>query len=191
MAAGPAPAARALPPAAIALAVPPRAAQPRPQLPAAEREAAPTQPSLSPPVLPLAAAPAAAAPQSDRPPPLPAAAGPMPVPDSLPAVTTETFGPVRIGLEGDVADLRVSLAVSAGAPALLAVDAPRLAADLAANGIRLQSLDVGSFAGGAGGSLAGGGGQQRPAGQQAATLPTGSFAAPPSPSRAAAADRYA
>ena len=112
-----------------------------------------------------------------------------PVPDSLPVVTSDTFGQVRIGLEGDSSDLRVSLAVSGGAPALLAAEAPRLAADLAANGIRLHSLDVGSFAGGAGG-----GGQQRPAAQPGsaapASPPAAAFTAPP-PSRPAAADRYA
>ena len=111
----------------------------------------------------------------------------MPAAESLPAISTESFGHVRIGLEGDATDLRVSLAVSSGAPALLAADAPRLAADLAANGIRLQSLDVGSFAGGA----SGGGGQQRPATPQGGAPATAAFAAPPPPSRPAAADRYA
>jgi hypothetical protein len=177
------------PPAAVALAVPPRAAAPRVPLPNSERDAvlAPTA-TPAPLVAPSPVPPAAERPPSSLSSPI---APTPPGPDSLPVVTSDTFGQVRIGVEGDAADLRVSLAVSGGAPALLAAEAPRLAADLAANGIRLQSLDVGSFAGGAGGSLAGGGGQQRPAGQQAPQAPTAGFAAPVPPSRPAAADRYA
>jgi hypothetical protein len=177
------------------MAMPPRAAVPRAPLPNTERE--PVSAQVSPPslTLPLAAAPApqVSMPSGERQAPPPAAAAP--VPDALPIVTSDTFGQVHIGLEGDSTDLRVSLAVSAGAPGLLAADAPRLAADLAANGIRLHSLDVGSLAGGAGGSLEGGapgrGGQQRHAGQPGQTAPAAAFAAPPPPSRPAAADRYA
>jgi hypothetical protein len=139
----------------------------------------------------VAVAPAIPAPQPQTGPEPsgPAAAAP-PAPANAPApaapVVTDRFGDVRIGLEGDARDLKVSLAVTAGTPALLAAEAPRLAADLAANGIRLQSLDVGSFAGG----TASGGQSQRqgghgPAGPQAA------FLAPVPPARAAAADRYA
>jgi hypothetical protein len=114
---------------------------------------------------------------------------PAPVVASEPTapVTTDRFGDVRIGVEGDARDLKVSLAVTGGTPALLAAEAPRLAADLAANGIRLQSLDVGSFAGG----TASGGHSQRQAGHGPSAAPQNAFAAPVPRSRATAADRYA
>lgn len=65
-------------------------------------------------------------------------------------IKSDRLGAVRIGIDGAPGDLRVSLGLSPAAAALVAADAPRLIADLAANGVRLQSLDVsgGGFAGG-------------------------------------------
>lgn len=120
----------------------------------------------------------------------PPVAEPLPLslrPEPLTNVATEAFGTVRIGVDGDARDLKVSLSVTVGTPALLAADAPRLAADLAANGIRLQSLDVGSFTGG----TASGGHSQRPPNQPPASAAPAAFAASPPNARAAAADRYA
>jgi hypothetical protein len=140
----------------------------------------------------VAVAPAIPAPQPQTGPEPsgPAAAAP-PAPANAPEpaapVVTDRFGDVRIGLEGDARDLKVSLAVTAGTPALLAAEAPRLAADLAANGIRLQSLDVGSFAGG----TASGGHPQRQGGHGPSAAPQAAFAAQVPPSRTTAADRYA
>lgn len=114
-------------------------------------------------------------------------AQPAAVPDAPPALSSDRFGEVHIGLEGDARELKVSLAVSSGAPALLAAEAPRLAADLAANGIRLQTLDVGSFAGG----TASGGQQPRPGQPHASAAVAASGHADTPASRPAAADRYA
>jgi hypothetical protein len=134
--------------------------------------------------LPVAASAASAGAADIAPRPVP----PPVVAEAPPVVSSDRFGDVRIGVEGDARDLKVSLAVSAGPPALLAAEAPRLAADLAANGIRLQSLDVGSFAGGSAGS----GQQPRPGQPQGSAVPAAgpSHASRP-PSRPAAADRYA
>nr|WP_310523438.1 hypothetical protein [Polymorphobacter sp.] len=74
-------------------------------------------------------------------------------------VNSQSLGEVRIALEGGAQDLRVKLAVGSGAAAVVA-DAPRLAADLAANGVRLQSLDVS----GGGAAMSSGGGWNAPAG---------------------------
>jgi hypothetical protein len=111
-------------------------------------------------------------------------------PDAAVPVTTDRFGDVRIGLEGGAQDLKVSLSVAQGAPSLLAAEAPRLAADLAANGIRLQSLDVGGFGGSA---PEHGAPRQSAAGVPPAPQTAAANAAFAAPSRAgrAATDRYA
>ena len=58
------------------------------------------------------------------------------------AVDSGRLGTVRIGVDGGAGDLRVSLGLSPAAAALVAADAPRLIAELAAGGVQLQSLDV-------------------------------------------------
>lgn len=63
-------------------------------------------------------------------------------------VTSQRLGSVQIGIEGAADDLRVSLGLSPAAAAIVALDTPRLLADLAASGVRVQALDVsggGSF----------------------------------------------
>lgn len=100
------------------------------------------------------------------------------------AIDSPRLGAVRIGIEGGAGDLKVSLGLSPAAAALVAADAPRLIADLAAGGVRLQSLDVSG----------GGGGQQQPPSHHAPASPR--TAAPPVPmnpiaARASTADRYA
>ncbi len=101
-------------------------------------------------------------------------------------VTSQALGDVRIGLEGGAQDLRVSLALAPGGAALVAADAARLAGDLAAGGIRLQSLDVGSSGGGDGSR--GGEPRQRflPPAQTAARAFAGT-----TPDHSPTADRYA
>jgi hypothetical protein len=59
------------------------------------------------------------------------------------AVASDRLGPVRIAVEGGANDLRVALNVAPAAAALISADAPRLVADLAAQGVRLAALDVG------------------------------------------------
>lgn len=170
-----------------------QAAEPEPLAPlrAAQPPILLSSPVLSPPTASAAAPSPQAGADVTSAPPAAAAQTASARPESLANVATEAFGAVRIGVEGDAGDLKVSLSVTAGTPALLVADAPRLVADLAANGIRLHSLDVGSFAGGAGS----GGAQQRQTGSapaaaaSAAALPAP--AAPSLPSRPAAADRYA
>jgi hypothetical protein len=107
------------------------------------------------------------------------------------AIRSEQLGAVRIGIEGTPGDLRVSLGLSPAAAALVAADAPRLLADLAAGGVRLQSLDVSGsgFAGGQGASQ--GAPQHQP---QPGSAPRPAIAAdpkPPTPVRVRTADRYA
>lgn len=57
-------------------------------------------------------------------------------------VSSDRLGVVRIGIEGAPGDLRVSLGLSPAAAVIVAADTPRLLADLAAGGVRLQSLDL-------------------------------------------------
>jgi flagellar hook-length control protein FliK len=99
------------------------------------------------------------------------------------AIASPRLGAVRIGIEGGAGDLKVSLGLSPAAAALVAADAPRLIADLAAGGVRLQSLDV-----------SGGGGQQQSPSHQAPASPH-TAAAPlamnPIAARPSTADRYA
>lgn len=102
------------------------------------------------------------------------------------AVESGRLGAVRIGIEGDAGDLKVSLGLSPAAAALVAAEAPRLIADLAAGGVRLQSLDV------SGGGVSGG--QQQPQPHHAPATPrTASplVAVNPVTARPSTADRYA
>ena len=103
------------------------------------------------------------------------------------AIATERFGDVRVAVEGTATDVKVSLALAPTA-VLATADAQRLtnglAADLAATGVRLQSLDI------SGGDTARGGnpqGQREPTPQRTPPAP---FALPRSaqPTRS---DRYA
>ena len=97
-----------------------------------------------------------------------------PQPRGAIAVATDSLGAVRIGIEGSVQDLQVSLGLSPAAAAIVAADVPRLIADLAANGVRLQSLDVtggGTFGGQAGGQSGGQPGQPGRAAAMALNLP--------------------
>jgi hypothetical protein len=103
------------------------------------------------------------------------------------AVVTERFGDVRIAVEGTASDVKVSLALTPTA-VLAPADAQRLAsglaADLAATGVRLQSLDI------SGGDTARGGasqGQRDPGPQRPPPSP---LALPPSPALSRS-DRYA
>ena len=105
------------------------------------------------------------------------------------AVNSDRLGAVRIGIEGAADDLRVSLGLSPAAAVIVAADAPRLLADLAAGGVRLQSLDL------AGGGFAGGQGPSQGTPQpRVAAAPLADRAAEPNPAipvRARTADRYA
>lgn len=65
-------------------------------------------------------------------------------------VASERLGVVSVGLEGGPQDLRVQLSGSAAAVGTMTAEAPRLVADLAANGLRLQSLDFGGADDGSG-----------------------------------------
>lgn len=111
------------------------------------------------------------------------------------SVASERLGAVRVGLEGGPQDLRVSLALAPSGAWLVAAEAPRLVAELAAQGVRVQSLDIGG--GGAGGSATGSpaGGDGRPRGGSPAgpAMPGSAYAAVslrPDP-RAIPSDRYA
>ena len=97
-------------------------------------------------------------------------------------VASATLGDVSIGLDGGPDDLRVSLGMAPGGAALVAADAARLVGDLAASGIRLQSLDVGSGSANSG--------DARPRSPPAWLVATRTFAAD-LPEHAPAADRYA
>lgn len=96
-------------------------------------------------------------------------------------VTTPALGDVRIALDGGPQDLRVALAMGAGGAALVSADVARLGSDLAAQGLRLQSLDVGG-----GGADAGGGSH----GEPRRPVPARLFAAAAA-DRTATNDRYA
>ena len=103
------------------------------------------------------------------------------------AVATDRFGDVRIAVEGSATDVKVSMALTPTA-SLGAADAQRLAtglaADLAAAGVRLQSLDI------SGGDTARGG---TPQGQRDPTPPRASqeLPVPPRSPLALRSDRYA
>ncbi len=107
------------------------------------------------------------------------------------AVSSDRLGAVRIGIEGASGDLRVSLGLSPAAAVIVAADAPRLLADLAAGGVRLQSLDL------SGSGFAGGQGPSQGAPQQSSQSGPGPHTAlqseinPVIPARARTADRYA
>ncbi len=123
------------------------------------------------------------------------------------AMASERLGLVEIGLAGGADDLRIRLsAESTPAAAALSGEAPRLAAELAAQGYRLHSLDFASRGDGGGAlpatMLAGGaaGGEQRhapgsePRPAPAALPAPAPVADTPAPSRRAASsptDRYA
>ena len=92
-------------------------------------------------------------------------------------------GDVRIGLEGGVQDLRVSLSVAPGHAAAIAAEVPRLVADLAASGIRLQSLEVSADGGSDG--------RPRPPVPTPASFASSFAAEPPQRAPRARSDRYA
>jgi hypothetical protein len=85
------------------------------------------------------------------------------------SVASDALGPVDIGVDGGGEDLRVRFSADAGAARVMAAEAPRLLADLAAQGVRVQALafdgrvETGAEPGFAAG--AGGGGSQQPSGQ--------------------------
>jgi hypothetical protein len=58
-------------------------------------------------------------------------------------ISSDTLGAVTVGLDGGPQDLRLRLDAGPLAAGLLAADAPRLIADLAAQGVRLYALDIG------------------------------------------------
>lgn len=131
--------------------------------------------------------------------------GPAAIPATAPpaapidiALSSSRLGDVRIGVDGAADDLRVSIGLSPAAAAIVAADTPRLFADLAATGIRLQTLDL-SGAGYQPQGFSGSGtgqsppqhsahGQQGQAFQPAARPPP---AARPEPAHTRASDRYA
>lgn len=126
-------------------------------------------------------------------PPAATEVGAEPMPSS--GIASERLGAVRIGLEGGIQDLRVSLAVGAGA-GLVAAEAPRLVADLAALGVRVHSLDITGGGGAMGTSGGNPGGDPRPRGfPPAASLPPAGNTYGGSPGSAdpltTFADRYA
>jgi hypothetical protein len=107
------------------------------------------------------------------------------------AIRSAQLGAVRIGIEGTSGELRVSLGLSPAAAVIVAADAPRLLADLAAGGVRLQSLDLSGsgFASGQGPSHGAPQHQQQPG-----TTPRPAIAAdtrPVNPAHPPGADRYA
>jgi hypothetical protein len=120
-----------------------------------------------------------------------AAIAPEPMVATDIAVRSDRLGAVRIGIEGAPGDLRVSLGLSPASALLVAADAPRLLADLAAGGVRLQSLDL------SGSGFAGGQGPSQGAPQQPPHSGSGPRAAvqsdinPVLPVPARTADRYA
>jgi hypothetical protein len=107
------------------------------------------------------------------------------------AIRSDQLGAVRIGIEGAPGDLRVSLGLPPAAVALVVADAPRLLAELAAVGVRLQSLDVSGsgFAGGQGPSQ--GAPQHQPQPGSAPRSAVTADSKPFMPVRARTADRYA
>ncbi len=109
------------------------------------------------------------------------------------AIATDSLGPVRIAVEGGPQDLRVSLAIATDSAALVAGDAARLVADLAAGGMRLQAFDInslptnlGSFGGNGPGTQSGHRGRAAVPSPVALVFPSGTAT-----SRASRADRYA
>lgn len=95
-------------------------------------------------VMPVAVAPAGVAAVAATAVSAPVAAAGVPIVAApVVTVTSQRLGDVSIGIEGEPEALRVRLAGSAGAAGLMAADAPRLQAELAATGIRLQSIDFG------------------------------------------------
>lgn len=158
------------------------------------------------PGVPVVAAPRAAAQVTALPTDITAAApaANLPAAPFEIALSSSRLGNVHIGVDGAADDLRVSIGVAPAAAAIIAADAPRLIADLAASGIRLQALDL-SGAGVSGQSdqpqgFAGSGTGQPPPhhapNAPAYPLPASQpFAAPPAPraepAHPRASDRYA
>ena len=127
----------------------------------------------------------------NSPAPSPRNAAMSPAPLAELAVTTDRFGDVRIAVEGTATDVKVALGL-ASTTLLGAAEAQRLAtglaADLAATGVRLQSLEISGGDGAGGGSSPG---QREPAPHRA---PPTVFAAPRatgSPASLIRSDRYA
>ena len=90
----------------------------------------------------------------------PAPAPPAPVlPASTPPVVhSERLGSVHVAVEQSGDEVRVTLGLAAAVVPLVGADAPRLAADLAAQGHRLQALE---FDGGGSNGAGSGGGAAR------------------------------
>lgn len=168
--------------------------------PAARGQPVPSVVAL--PVALAADAPAPAQPAS-RPGSEPGPAAPTPI-----TVASDSLGDVGIRLEGGLQDLRVQFSGSMAAANTMAADAPRLIADLAVGGVRVQSLDFAARAeagpaaelgSGAGQSLANGPGQPQGDGRpRQAPLPRAAagetlFAEAPRDGarRPASPDRYA
>ncbi|KAB7648330.1 hypothetical protein F3168_01005 [Polymorphobacter fuscus] len=108
-------------------------------------------------------------------------------------VASDRLGDVRIGIEGTAHDLRLSLGLAPAVAPLVAAEVPRLVADLAASGVRLQSLELT----GAGANSAGGGtafGHNLPQGQREAppqaTRPLAAAVLPPPPAVTAPRPRF-
>lgn len=170
---------------------PPRHALALPRLPdapplsAAPQLSATPQPGFAPPLA------AASAPLSNAAPPATLADTARVADAGALTVTTPALGDVRIALDGGPQDLRVSLALGAGGAMLINADAARLGTDLAAQGLRLQSLDVGSGGGGGGGGGSGPGHNSGSnSGETRRPVPPRLFVAQPS-DRFATPDRYA
>jgi hypothetical protein len=124
------------------------------------------------------------------------------LPEAAPASSVESaaLGPVAIGVEGGEQDLRVSLSGSSAAAATMSAEAPRLLAELAANGVRVQSLafdgraEFAADAGGQGGFGAGPGQQgasQSGSERGRAGIAAGLMRLPDAPARPRASERYA
>jgi hypothetical protein len=156
------PAAAALPPGVLplqpaALPAPPAPTLPAPPAPTLPAPPVPTLPTLpAPPPRPrlprseeplpdavaLARAPAPALP--DRAPAIAADAPPRPIAAPPPlSIASDALGSVSVGIDGGPQDLHLRFDANPLAAGLLLAEAPRLVADLAAHGVRLQSLDIG------------------------------------------------
>ena len=59
------------------------------------------------------------------------------------AIASDTLGAVTVGIDGGPQDLRLRLDANPLAAGRIAAEAPRLVADLAAQGVRLHTLDIG------------------------------------------------
>jgi hypothetical protein len=68
----------------------------------------------------------------------PAAAVPPPL-----SIASDALGSITVGIDGGPQDLRLRFEAAPHAAGLIAAEVPRLLADLAAHGVRLQSLDIG------------------------------------------------